>query len=91
MLGIHTILGSFSSRERSRFLRVQITKVKVRCCTVLQILQLLAGVCVVRFYYYLTNLRTSNAQKTAFIEGGKLALVKEPFCVPLLPTTDELN
>ena len=30
-------------------------------------------------FYYLTNLRASNAYKTAFIEGGKVALVKEPF------------
>ena len=34
---------------------------------------------MVRFYYFLTNLRTPSAQKTGFIEGDKLALVKEPF------------
>ena len=31
------------------------------------------------FTNFLTNLRASNAYKTAFIEGGKVALVKEPF------------
>ena len=48
-------------------------------------------VSVVRFYYFLTNLRASNVYKTAFVEGWKLALVKEPFCVPLLKTADELS
>ena len=31
---------------------------------------------VERFYYFSTNLRASNAYKTAFIEGGKVAFVK---------------
>ena len=66
-----TQLASFSSLQRA--------KIKIRCCTVLQVQQLLAGVSVVRFYYFLTNLRASNAYITAFIEGGKSALVKEPF------------
>ena len=35
------------------------------------------------FYYFLTNFRASNACKTAFIESGKLALVKEPFLCTL--------
>ena len=56
---------------------------KIRCCTVLRVLQWLVGVYVERFYYFLTNLRTSNAYKTAFIEGGKVALVKEPFLCTL--------
>ena len=76
----------------SRFFEsLQRTKVKIRCCTVLRVLQWLAGVYVEGFYYFLTNLRASNAYITDFIEGGKVALVKEPFCVPLLPTADELN
>ena len=49
------------------------------------------GLCGTFLLLFLTNLLTSNEYKTAFIEGGKLALVKEPFCLPLLPTTDELN
>ena len=46
---------------------------------------------VERFYYFLTNHRTSNRYKTAVIDCGKLALVKEPFCVSLLKTADKLN
>ena len=79
-----TPFGPVFRRERdalSRFFEsLQRTKVKIRCCTILQVhVQWLAGVCMVCFYYFLTKLRTSNEQKTAFIEGGKLALVKEPF------------
>ena len=70
---------------------LQRIKVKIHCCTVLRVLQWLVVVFVKRFYYFLTNLRASNSYNTAFIEGGKVALVKQPFCVPLLPTADELN
>ena len=38
---------------------------KIRCCIVLRVLQCLAGIYVERFYYFLTNLRASNAYKTA--------------------------
>ena len=70
--------GQFFRRGRdavSRFFEsLQRTKIKIRCCTVLRVLQWLAGVYVERFYYFLTNLRVSNAYKTAFIEGGKVTL-----------------
>ena len=79
--------GQFFRRGRdavSMFLEsLQRTKVKMQCCTVLRVLQFLVGVYVERFYYFLTNLRASNSYKTAFIEGGKVALVKEHFCVSL--------
>ena len=79
--------GQFFRRERdavSMFLEsLQRTKVKIHCCKVIRVLQWLAGVYVERFYYFLTKLRTSNAYKTAFIEGGRLALVKEPFLYTL--------
>ena len=72
MLGIHTILGSFFRLGRdavSRFYAsLQRTKVKICCCTVLQVLQWLAGVCVERFYYFLTNLRASNAYKRPLLK-----------------------
>ena len=75
--------GPFFHRGRdtvsSFFESLQRTKVKIRCCTVLQVLQWLAGVYVEHFYYFFTNLRASNVYKTAFIEGGKVALVKYPF------------
>ena len=35
------------------------------------------------FLLLLTNLRASNEYKMAFIEGGKLVLVKEPFLCTL--------
>ena len=69
----------------SRFFEsLQRTKVKIRCCTVLIYITSTTvvdwGLCGT-FYYFLTNFRASNLYKTAFIEeGGKLALVKEPYC-----------
>ena len=69
-----TPFGQFFRLERdavSRFFKsLQIAKIKICSCTALQLLQWLAGISVVRFYYFLTNLRASNAYKTAFIEGG---------------------
>ena len=40
--------------------------------------------------FLLTFVLLTRIYTTAFIEGGKLALVNA-FCVPLLPTADELN
>ena len=44
------------------------------------------GLCGTFLLLFFTNLCSSNVYKTAFIEGGKVALVNELFCVPLLPT-----
>ena len=82
MLEIHHF-GQLFRRGRdavSRFFEsLQRAEVKIRCCKVIRVLQRLPGVYVELFYYFLTNLRASNAYKTAFIEGGNLVLVKDPF------------
>ena len=79
--------GQFFRRGRdavSMFLEsLQRTKVKIHCCTELRVLKWLVGDYVEGFYYFLTNLRASNSYKTACIEGGKVALVKEPFLCTL--------
>ena len=83
----HLFMGQFFRRGRDAVIRffesLQRTKVKIRYCTVLRVLQWLTGVYVERFYYFLTNILASNAYKTAFVEGGKLVLVKEPFLCTL--------
>ena len=83
MLGIQEVFRRGRGVVSRFFDSLQRTKEKIRCCSVLRVLQWLAGVYVESFYYFLTNLRASIAYKTAFIEGGKVALVKEPFLCTL--------
>ena len=93
MLGIHTILGRFFilGDEVSRFFESPENQGKDMLLYSITSTTVVGwGLCGT-FLLLLSNLHASKAYKTAFIVGGKVALVKELFCGPLLPIADELN